>query len=48
MGVPCAIHAFDHSVVDDLLDLGADYLMMPAIAGAVEEIKLMRKEGIIE
>lgn len=48
MGVPCAIHAFDNSVVDDLLDLGADYLMMPAIAGAVEEVKLMRKEGILK
>ena len=47
MGVPCAIHAFDNSVVDDLLDLGADYLMMPAIAGAVEEIKLMREEGLL-
>lgn len=48
MGVPCAIHAFDNSVVDDLLDLGADYLMMPAIAGAVEEIKVMRKEGVLQ
>lgn len=48
MGVPCAIHAFDDSVVNDLLDLGADYLMMPAIAGAVEEIKRMRTEGILK
>ena len=35
-GVPCAIHAFDMSVVDDLLDLDTTYLMMPAADGVVQ------------
>lgn len=47
MGVPCAIHAFDDSVVEDLLDLDVNYLMMPAIAGAVKEVRLLREEGVL-
>jgi hypothetical protein len=35
MGVPCAIHAFDVSVIDDLLELGADYLMTPKVDSAI-------------
>lgn len=35
MGVPCAIHAFDVSVFDDLLELGADYLMTPKVDSAI-------------
>ncbi|HUG12125.1 MAG TPA: cation:proton antiporter, partial [Opitutaceae bacterium] len=35
MGVPCAIHAFDISVIDDLLVLGADYLMTPKVDSAI-------------
>ena len=30
-GVPCAIHAFDISVVDDLLELDTAYMFMPAV-----------------
>lgn len=44
--VPCAIHAFDVSVVDDLLDLDTTYLMMPAADGIVQQRDLMKKEGI--
>jgi Kef-type K+ transport system membrane component KefB len=47
-GVPCAIHAFDISVVDDLLDLDTTYLMMPAADGVVQQRKLMQQEGVIE
>jgi Kef-type K+ transport system membrane component KefB len=44
--VPCAIHAFDLSVVDDLLDLDTTYLMMPAVDGIVQQRNLMQEEGI--
>ena len=47
-GVPCAIHAFDVSVVDDLLDLDTTYLMMPAADGVVQQRKLMQQEGVFE
>jgi Kef-type K+ transport system membrane component KefB len=47
-GVPCAIHAFDVSVVNDLLDLETAYLMMPAADGIVQQRDLMEKEGIFE
>ncbi|HAV14644.1 MAG TPA: portal protein [Opitutae bacterium] len=45
-GVSCAIHAFDVSVVNDLLDLDTSYLLMPALDGIVEQRELMTKEGI--
>ena len=46
--VPCAVHAFDDSVVGGLLDLNVNYLMMPAIDGAVQENRLMRDEGFLQ
>ena len=46
-GVPCAIHAFDVSMVDDLLDLGTAYLLMPAIDGVLRQGQVMRTEGVI-
>ncbi len=46
-GVSCAIHAFDVSVVNDLLDLDTTYLLMPAIDGIVVQRELMTKEGVI-
>ena len=42
----CAIHAFDLSVVEDLIDLDTAYLLMPAIDGVVEQRELREKEGI--
>lgn len=45
-GVPCAIHAFNLSVVNDLLDLETSYLMMPAADGIVLQRDLMTQEGI--
>jgi Kef-type K+ transport system membrane component KefB len=45
--VPCAIHAFDVSVVADLLELDTAYLLMPAVDGAVEQKLLMEREGIL-
>ena len=46
-GIPCVIHAFNVSVVDDLLELDTAYLLMPALDGLVELRKLMKKEGIL-
>ncbi len=45
-GVPCAMHAFDISVVEDLLDLDTTYLMMPAADGIIQQRDLMEKEGV--
>ena len=38
--VPCAIHAFDLSVVDDLLDLDTAYMFMPAVDAVRKQLKL--------
>jgi len=45
-GVPCAMHAFDISVVEDLPDLDTPYLMMPAADGIIQQRDLMEKEGV--
>jgi Kef-type K+ transport system membrane component KefB len=45
--VPCAIHAFDVSVVDDLLDLDTAYLLMPNVDVVVEQREMMELEGIV-
>ncbi|CAA6695785.1 MULTISPECIES: cation:proton antiporter [unclassified Lentimonas] len=45
-GVPSAIHAFDMSVVEDLLDLDTTYLMMPAADGIIQQRDLMEEEGV--
>lgn len=47
-GVPCAIHAFDVSVVEDLLDLGTAYLLMPAVDGVVGQRAVMQQKGVIQ
>ena len=46
--VPCAIHAFDLSVVNDLLDLDTSDLMMPAADGILQQRQLMQQEGIFK
>lgn len=45
--VPCTIHAFNVSVVNDLLDLNTTYLLVPSVDGILELRKLMEKEGIL-
>ena len=47
MGVPCAIHAFDVSVVEDLLDLDTSYLMMPSVDGLIEQREILAREGLV-
>lgn len=45
--VSCAIHAFDLTVVDELLDLKTDYLLMPTADGFVQQVEVLRKEGFL-
>ncbi|MEX1048602.1 MAG: cation:proton antiporter [Akkermansiaceae bacterium] len=47
-GIPSAIHVIDLSVVDNLLDLGADYLMIPKVDGVKEQVKILRKMRILQ
>ena len=47
-GIPCVIHAFNVSVVDDLLELGTAYLLMPSLDGIVAQRNLMQQEGILK
>lgn len=44
--VPCAIHAFDVSVVEDLLELDTSYMFMPAVDGVREQVVLL--DGLIQ
>ena len=39
-GVPCAIHAFDISVVEDLLDLDTAYMFIPAFDAVREQLAI--------
>ena len=40
VNVPCAIHAFDHSQIEQLLQLDVDYLITPAIDAVAIQRKL--------
>lgn len=44
-GVPCAIHAFDVTIVEDLLELETAYLMMPSIDGLVKQREALVEKG---
>ena len=39
-GVPVSVHAFDPSMMDELLEIGADHLMVPKLDG----IRLVEQE----
>lgn len=45
--VPCAIHAFDVSVVDELLELDTDYLLMPTADGVIRQVERLKEEGVL-
>lgn len=45
--VPCAIHAFDVSMVEDLLDLETAYLLMPNVDGVVGQREILERAGIL-
>ena len=46
--VRCAIHAFDFSMVEDLLDLETAYLLMPSADGTVAQKAILIKEGLVK
>lgn len=45
-GIPCAIHAFDLSIIDDLLDLGTGYLLMPSVESVIGQREAMESAGL--
>lgn len=45
-GVPCAIHAFDRSVVDDLRSIGATHLIESKTAGTRRLGEALREQGV--
>jgi Trk K+ transport system NAD-binding subunit len=47
-GVHSAIHVVDMSVVDNLLELGADYLMIPKVDGVKAQGRMLREIGILK
>ncbi len=47
LDIPCAIHAFDTSLINDLIDLDVDFLLTPKIDGAVQQLEALREEGVI-
>lgn len=46
-GVPCAIHAVDESVAENLLDLDVAYLMLSKVDGIKLQNQLLRRQGIL-
>ncbi|MFT5837016.1 MAG: Kef-type K+ transport system membrane component KefB [Candidatus Azotimanducaceae bacterium] len=44
--VPCAIHAFDISVIDDLLELDTCYMFMPAVDALREQLALFDEVNV--
>lgn len=45
--VPCIIHAFNVSVVDDLMALDTTFFLIPSVDGILEQRKLMEREGVL-
>lgn len=48
VGVPCAIHVVDLSVVDNLLELETDYLMVSKVDGVKEQLRTLREMGVLK
>ncbi len=46
-GIPCAIHAFDLSVIDDLVELDVNYLMYPRVEGLKYQTDELKRMGIL-
>lgn len=43
--IPCAIHGFDQSILEDLLELDTDFILTPKLDGMVEQRKQLKEEG---
>jgi Kef-type K+ transport system membrane component KefB len=46
-GVPCSIHAFDRSVVDELRQIGANHLMIPKNNGIRRIMRELQARGVL-
>lgn len=46
-GIPCAIHAFDLSVIDDLVELDVNYLMYPRVEGMKAQNEKLKQLGFL-
>jgi Trk K+ transport system NAD-binding subunit len=47
MGVPVSVHAFDPSLADEFLELGADQVMIPKLDGIQTLETLLRERGVV-
>jgi Kef-type K+ transport system membrane component KefB len=48
VGVPCAIHVVDLSVVENLLELEADYLMVSKVDGVKAQLRTLKEMGVLK
>jgi Kef-type K+ transport system membrane component KefB len=48
LGVPCAVHAFDWTVFDELRHLGADYLIDSKAQGSARLVEELHRRGIVD
>lgn len=48
VGVPCAIHVTDLSVVENLLDLEVSYLMVSKVDGVKAQLRAMKEMGVLK
>jgi Kef-type K+ transport system membrane component KefB len=46
-GIPCAVHAFDLSVIDDLVDLDVNYLLFPRAEGVRVQNEELARRGFL-
>ncbi len=46
-GIPCAIHAFDISVINDLVDLDVNYLIFPRVEGLKLQNEALKEMGVL-
>lgn len=46
-GIPCAIHAVDTSVLDNLLELDVAYLMLSKVDGIKHQNRVLREKGVL-
>ncbi len=46
-GVPCAIHAVDTSVLDNLLELDVSYLMLSKVDGMKMQKRVLQEKGLL-
>jgi len=48
VGVPCAIHVVDLSVVENLLELETDYLMVSKVDGVKAQLRTLKGMGLLK